>query len=116
MAFRIVDLTLDGPDLIEQAAVLLRDAFRNTTQDWQDLDSTREEVFASLAPDRISRVALDASGKVVRMAWRYSDLERLVAARGALTLWLGSDDENDETSVWNAISMRTFRLPGTLHP
>jgi aminoglycoside 6'-N-acetyltransferase I len=28
-----------------------------------------------------------------------ADLERVVAARGALTLWLGSDDESDETSA-----------------
>jgi len=27
------------------------------------------------------------------------DLERLVAARGALTLWAGSDDENNETTL-----------------
>lgn len=51
MICRIVDLTLDGPDLVEQAARLLRDAFRNRTQDGQDLDSTRLEVLASLAPE-----------------------------------------------------------------
>jgi aminoglycoside 6'-N-acetyltransferase I len=27
------------------------------------------------------------------------DLERAIAARGGLTLWLGSDDESDETTV-----------------
>lgn len=27
------------------------------------------------------------------------DLERVVASRGAVTLWLGSDDENDETNL-----------------
>jgi aminoglycoside 6'-N-acetyltransferase I len=128
MLSRIVDLTLDAPDLAEQAAVLLRDVFRNRTQDWQDLDSTRQEVSASLAPDKISRVALDASGKLIGwiggipmyrgLVWELhplvvaesqrrqgvgralvQDLERLIAGRGALTLWLGSDDENDETSV-----------------
>ena len=128
MVCRIVDLTLDAPDRIEQAAVLLRDAFRNRTQDWQDLDATRQEVFASLAPDKISRLALDASGKVLGwiggiptydgLVWELhplvvaeshrrqgigralvQDLERLVDAKGALTLWLGSDDEHDETSV-----------------
>lgn len=128
MASRIVDLRLDAPDLIEQAADLLREAFRNRTQDWQDLDSTRQEVLASLAPDRISRVALDPSGRVLGwiggipmyggLVWELhpivvarphrrqgigralvEDLERLVAGRGALTLWLGSDDENGETSA-----------------
>jgi len=128
MALPIVDLTRDVPDLIEQAAVLLQDAFRGRTEDWQDLASAREEVLVSLAPDRISRVALDASGAVVGWVggiptyrgrvWELhpivvaaserrqgigralvEDLERLVAERGALTLWLGSDDENDETSA-----------------
>jgi aminoglycoside 6'-N-acetyltransferase I len=125
---RIIDLTSEAPDLIEQAAVILRDAFRNRTEDWQDLDSARQEVMESLAPDRISRVALDESGKVVGWigafpsyrgrVWELhpivvteshrrrgigtalvEDLERLIEGRGALTLWLGGDDENGETSV-----------------
>jgi aminoglycoside 6'-N-acetyltransferase I len=125
---RIVDLTPDARDLVEQAAVILQAAFHNRTQDWQDLDSARQEVMESLCPDRISRVALDDSGKVVGWigafpsyrgrVWELhpivvaqphrrrgvgralvEDLERLVEARGALTLWLGGDDENGETSV-----------------
>jgi aminoglycoside 6'-N-acetyltransferase I len=128
MAFLIVDLTADKTDLIEQAAVLLRDAFRNRTQDWQDVESTRQEVLESLSSDRISRVLVDDSGLVLGWiggipmyggrVWELhpivvaeshrrrgigralvQDLERLVESRGALTLWLGSDDENDETSL-----------------
>src|SRR5438132_5459821 len=128
MISRIVDLTPDEPDLVEEAAVLLRDGFRNRTQDWQDLGSARQEVLASLAPDRVSRVALDASGKVLGwiggismydgLVWELhplvvaeshrrqgigralvDDLERLLERRGALTLWLGSDDEHGETNL-----------------
>jgi aminoglycoside 6'-N-acetyltransferase I len=128
MFSRIVDLTPDAPILVEQAAVLLLEAFRTRTRDWQDLDSARQEVFASLAPDRISRVALDASGEVLGwiggipmyggLVWELHplvvaesrrrqgigralvhDLEGLLEVQGALTLWLGSDDENDETSL-----------------
>ncbi|MGH8610565.1 MAG: GNAT family N-acetyltransferase [Gammaproteobacteria bacterium] len=128
MDLRIVALKVDAPDLVEQAAVLLLDAFRNRTQDWQDLDSARQEVFASLSPERVSRVALGTSGSVLGwiggipmyggVVWELhplvvaewhrrqgigralvEDLERVVEGRGALTLWLGSDDENDETSV-----------------
>jgi aminoglycoside 6'-N-acetyltransferase I len=128
VAFPIVDLTSDKSDWIEQAAALLRDAFRNRTQDWQDLDSARQEVLASLAPDRISRVLVDDSGRVLGWiggipnyggnVWELhpivvaeshrrrglgralvQDLERLVESRGALTLWAGSDDENHETSL-----------------
>ena len=128
MIARLVDLTLDSPDVLEQTAVLLRDSFRGRTRDWQDLDSARQEVSASLGPDRVSRVALDDSGRVLGWVGGISmydgcvwelhplvvaeshrrrgigtalihDLEHLVAARGALTLWLGSDDEHDETSA-----------------
>lgn len=131
MVSRIVDLTRNAPNLVDQAAVLLRDAFRARTEDWQDLDSALNEVLASLAPDRISRVALDGSDKVLGwiggmpmyrgLVWELHplvvaeserrrgigralvlDLERLVERRGALTLWLGSDDENDETSLSGA--------------
>jgi aminoglycoside 6'-N-acetyltransferase I len=128
MAFPIIDLRADAGELIDHAALLLRDAFRNRTEDWQDLESARQAVLASLAPDRISRVLLHDSGKVLGWiggipmyggrVWELhpivvaashrrqgigralvQDLERLVEPRGALTLWLGSDDENDETSL-----------------
>lgn len=129
MPWRISDLPRDAPDLIEQAAVLLHDAFRGRTEDWQDLASAREEVAASLAPDRISRIAIDDNAGTVigwiggiptygDRVWELHplvvirshrrrgigrllvhDLEQEVAARGGLTLWLGSDDENNETTV-----------------
>jgi aminoglycoside 6'-N-acetyltransferase I len=126
---RIVDLTERDDARIEEAAALLLDAFRHRiVGDWQDMDSTRAEVRVSLAPDRISRVALDEAGHVIGWiggistymghVWELhpivvsrghrrqgigralvEDLERQVVTRGALTLWLGSDDENDETSM-----------------
>ena len=152
MISRIVDVTRDAPDLIEQAAVLLRDGFLNRSPDWQDLDSAREEVLESIAPDRISRLALDASGKALGWiggismyngrVWELHplvvagphrrqgvgralvhDLERLVEARGALTLWLGSDDEHDETSAGGVDlyadvpgAIRDFKKLGGEHP
>src|SRR4029453_14216862 len=111
-----------------QAARLLHDAFLGRTEDWQDLDSAREEVRASLAADRISRVALDDAGSAIGWigatpsyggrVWEIpppvlsaahrrrgvgralvEDLECIVARRGGLTLWLGSDDENAETTA-----------------
>src|ERR1700730_11857252 len=128
MALPIVDLRPDTRELIDQTAVLLLDAFRNRTEDWQDLESARQEVLASLAPERISRVLVDESGiargwiggipmyrsrvwevhpLVVSGSHRrrgigralVEDLERLVTLRGALTLWVGSDDENSETTL-----------------
>jgi len=124
----ISDLAPEHANLIDQAARLLYETFLGRTEDWQDLDSAREEVRASLAADRISRVALDDAGRaigwigaipgyggrvweihplVVSAAHRrrgvgralVEDLERIVAERGGLTLWLGSDDENAETTA-----------------
>ena len=131
MGFPIIDLRRDAEDLIDQAALLLLDAFRNRTEDWQDPESARQEVLASLASDRISRVLVDESG--IALGWiggvplyrsrvwelhplvvsgshrrrgigraLVEDLERLVAVRGALTLWAGSDDENNETTLSGA--------------
>ena len=61
----ILELSPGRPDLIDQAATLLHAAFLGRTDDWQDLESSRSEVTDSLASDRISRVALDATGDVV---------------------------------------------------
>ena len=125
---RLADLTLESADLNEDAAVLLRDAFRTWNGAWQDLESARETVGESLAPDRISRVAVDPADRVVGWiagmpsydgaVWELhplavaeshrrrglgralvEDLERLARQRGGFTLWLGSDDELGETTV-----------------
>jgi aminoglycoside 6'-N-acetyltransferase I len=88
----------------------------------------RQEVVDSLGPDRISRVAVDIDGTVLGWigairqydgrVWELHpivvvesqrkrgigralilDLEKTLAARGALTLWAGSDDLSGETSL-----------------
>ena len=128
MAVPIVDLKPDNEDLVDQAAVLLQNAFRNRSEHWQDTESARQEVLESFAPQRISRVFLDESRTVLGLIGAIStyasrvweihplvvseshrrrgvgrslveDLEQLVASRGALTLWVGSDDENNETTL-----------------
>jgi aminoglycoside 6'-N-acetyltransferase I len=129
MSWHIVDLRPHASDVIEQTAALLHDAFRGRTEDWQDLESARDEVTASLASDRVSRIAIDDDAGLV-IGWiggiptyggrvwelhplvvsrphrRHGigralvhDLEREIATRGGRTLWLGSDDENHETTV-----------------
>src|SRR5437763_14441473 len=62
MVLPIVDLQPGAGHLIDQAARLLFDAFRNRTEEWQDIESARQEVVASLAPGRITRVLTDKSG------------------------------------------------------
>src|SRR4051812_17917548 len=152
MEYRIADLNRDTPELVEQAAVLLHDAFHNRTDDWQELETAREEVMESLAPGRISRVALDAADTVLGWSgaipgyrgrvWELhplvvakshrrrgigralvEDLERLLAGRGAATLWLGSDDEHNETNLGGmnlyddvAGAIRGFRTIEGEHP
>ncbi len=123
----ILDLSADNR-LIEPTARLLLDTFRGRTEDWQHLDSARQEVVESLTPDRISRVLLDDGGAVLGWiggipayggrVWEVhplvvsgshrrqgigralvEDLERCAACRGALTLWVGSDDEHGDTTL-----------------
>ena len=126
----VVDLAAHQ-GLIDPTARLLHETFRGRTEEWQDLESAREEVIESLVPDRISRVFVDDAGFVLGWiagipayagrVWEIhpllvrglhrrqgigralvDDLERLVAARGALTLWAGSDDEHGETTLSGA--------------
>jgi aminoglycoside 6'-N-acetyltransferase I len=125
---RVLDLTSDRVDLILATASLLHETFLGRTHDWQDHDSARREVHESLSPGRISRVAVDGGDRVVgwiggiltyggnvcevhplvvaeshrrRGVGRalLHDLEEIAGQRGAITLWVGSDDENDETSL-----------------
>jgi aminoglycoside 6'-N-acetyltransferase I len=126
--FRIADLTPDRTIWIDQATLLLHTAFKGRTGDWQDLESARRTVVETLEAGKISRIALAEQDSVAGwiggqplydghvweihplvVAERHrgrglgrqlvADLERLVRQRGALTLFVGSDDENYETSV-----------------
>jgi aminoglycoside 6'-N-acetyltransferase I len=149
---RIVDLHAAAPALIAQASAVLYESFLGRSEDWQDPESARAEGTASLAPGQISRVAVDPSGTVMGWigaaplyrgrVWEVHplvvsparrrqgigrslvhDLERIVAERGGETLWLGSDDENGETSLADvdlyvdpAAAIRDFRKLRGDHP
>lgn len=126
---RIIDLAPNAEDITQQLAALLVAAFRaHWPQAWPTLADALEEVRASLAEDRISRVALDDDDQALGWiggiemydgrVWELhplavnprvqrrgigralvEDLERQVAARGGRTLWVGTDDEDELTSL-----------------
>jgi aminoglycoside 6'-N-acetyltransferase I len=127
MQFTIEDLAAVDSNRIDQAAKLLHSAF-SPLGAWTTMAEARQEVVDSIAADRVSRIALapdktvigwigairqydglvwELHPIVVAEQWRrkgvgralIADLETLLATRGALTLWAGSDDLAGETSL-----------------
>lgn len=126
---QIIDLCPDALDAIQQAAALLVEGFREHWPNaWPDLDSALEEVQESFGADRISRIAVDEAGAVLGWiggikqydgnVWELhplvvrsdcrgqeigrtlvADLEERVRERGGFTLWVGTDDEDNMTTL-----------------
>jgi aminoglycoside 6'-N-acetyltransferase I len=126
---KITDLTPDQTDTIRQVAAILVEAFReHWPEAWPDIASAIAEVQESFGDDRISRVALDEDGSVLGwiggisqydgLVWELhplavapsrhrqgigralaNDLEEQVRQRGALTITLGSDDDDNMTTL-----------------
>jgi aminoglycoside 6'-N-acetyltransferase I len=129
-AIKIQDLTLQMSDAVEQAARLLNVGFaEHWPGSWGTMEEARQEVMEMLAPDRITRVALDGDevvgwiggipeydGNVWELhplvvkperqgqgigALLVRDFEKEVEARGGLTIQLGTDDVDNMTSLSN---------------
>lgn len=128
---KIISLSRDQDHLIQQAAQILVDAFKiHSPEAWPTLEDGLSEVHEMLAADRILRVALDAEGNLMGWiggipqydghVWELHplvvkpeqqnkgtgralvlDFEEQVQARGALTITLGTDDEDNRTSLSN---------------
>jgi aminoglycoside 6'-N-acetyltransferase I len=127
-SLQIRDLVKDDESVIIQIATLLVDGFREHWPDaWPTLEEAIEEVRESLAEGRISRVAYDPSGVVLGWigaqptyaeVWELhplvvridqqrmgigralvADLESQVRGRGGLTLMLGTDDQDNMTTL-----------------
>jgi len=125
---QITDLQPEDAAAIEQAADMLVTGFREHAPDaWPDLAAARAEVHAALEPGKICRVARDTDGTVLgwigghrsyARVWELhplvvqpavqrrgigralvADLEVQVRERGGLTMLLGSDDEDDMTTL-----------------
>ncbi|MCB0046720.1 MAG: GNAT family N-acetyltransferase [Caldilineaceae bacterium] len=127
----ITDLSPHTPAHLEQAARLLVTAFAaHWPNAWPDMDAARAEVADALQEGHINRVAVNDRDNVigwiggqpayshgwelhplvVDAAWQgqgigralVADLETQVKARGGLVLYLGSDDEDNMTSLAGA--------------
>lgn len=128
----IITLSIGNDTLIQQAAQLLVDAFREHWPDaWPTLKEGLQEVQEMLEPGRICRVAVDQKGDLLGIVggipgydgnvWELhplavrpslqgqgigrtlvEDFEGQVRARGGLTITLGSDDEDGMTSLSNS--------------
>lgn len=126
---QIVDLFLMKEEAIKQVAILLFESFReHHPEAWSTLDSAMKEVQASLGKKRISRVAIDEKSQILGWiaafeqyqgnVWELhplvvrcdrrkqgigsllvKDLENCVQERGGLTLWVGTDDETNQTTL-----------------
>lgn len=129
LAYTITDLDPGDEDAIRQVAQILVDAFvEMAPATWPNMESALEEVRESLEPGRVSRVAVTPEGTVLGWVggipeydgrvWELhplavhpahqrqgigaalvADLEAQVAARGALTVMLGTDDEAGWTTL-----------------
>jgi aminoglycoside 6'-N-acetyltransferase I len=118
----------DEPLLLQMAEILYAAFQQDWPHAWSTLDEALAEVRECVAPERICRVAMTEDGVVlgwigglelydgnvfelhplaVRPDYQgrgigralVEDLECQVAARGAVTLWLGTDDEAGMTSL-----------------
>src|SRR5215216_2903547 len=128
---RTIALLSENNHLIQQAAQLLVDAFREHWPDaWPTLEEGLKEVHELLEPTRICRVTIDDEGKLLGIiggipgydgnVWELhplavqpslqgqgigralvQDFEQQVRVKGGLTITLGSDDEDEMTSLSN---------------
>jgi aminoglycoside 6'-N-acetyltransferase I len=128
---KIITLTKENDSLVQQAAQLLVDAFReHWPTAWPSLKDGLEEVHEMLEEERICRAAIDDEEKLLGiiggipqydgLVWELhplavqpdmqgrgigrqlvEELEEQVRERGGLTITLGSDDEDSMTSLSN---------------
>jgi aminoglycoside 6'-N-acetyltransferase I len=126
---QIVDLPPDDQQVLEQVAQMLYDGFKEHAPNaWPDLKAAAAQVRSSLDPGRINRIAVHDNGMVLGWigaipdysgrAWELhplvvrpefqesgigralvTDLERLIRLPEGITLYLGTDDEDNRTSL-----------------
>lgn len=129
MTWQIIDLTLDKKDAIAQVTELLFTTFQNHINAWETRETAYQEILDTLTPDKISRIALNPNHQVLGWisafplygaAWEIhplvihpyyrrqnigrsllQNLEPFIKKKGGLTLWLGTDDDRNQTTLSN---------------
>jgi aminoglycoside 6'-N-acetyltransferase I len=124
---QIIDVPNDESFIRQVAEVLIGGFTTSGIHPWETLDEAIEEIRESLTENRISRAAIDENENVMgwisgfhdyAFVWELHplvvranlqnqgigaalviDFEREVKARGGLTVRLGTDDENNRTSL-----------------
>ena len=126
---QIITLSPDNEGAIKQVAMLLIEGFKaHAPRAWSHMAAALEEVRESFGADRISRIAIDHNGEVVGWigglslydgnVWEIHllvvkpsrqgrgigrqlvhDFEDIVRERGCLTIWVGTDDEDNMTTL-----------------
>jgi len=126
---QIIDLRADDLAAVQQVTSMLVEGFKeHSPHAWPDSEAALQEVRESLQPDRISRIAVDEHGNVLGWiggirqydgyAWELhplivcpdhqgkgigtalvSDLEAQVRQRSGVTIYLGTDDEDNMTTL-----------------
>jgi aminoglycoside 6'-N-acetyltransferase I len=129
MNVQITDLRPGDEQKIQQVARLLVEGFKEHWPDaWPDLNSALQEVQESFGADRISRIAVGDSNQVlgwiggikrydgnvwelhplvVGTEFRRQGIGRSLVAdlateaknRGGIVLWVGTDDEDNQTTL-----------------
>ena len=127
----IISPQYDDKQLIHQAAQLLVDAFReHWSEAWQTFEDGLKEIHEMFEPEKIVRAAIDEQGNLLGIiggisqydgnVWELhplavqpsmqgqgigkalvEDFEEQVQAKGGLTITLGTDDEDNMTSLSN---------------
>lgn len=126
---RIIDLRPDNTQALTQTADLLYRGFReHNPNGWPNMEAALQEVQESLQEGHISRIAVDKDNRVLGWigsvgkyqghVWELhplvvdpdyqrqgigqtlvEDLEERVKERDGTTIWLGTDDEDNMTSI-----------------
>ena len=126
---QIITLSPDDEWAIKQVAALLVGGFKaHSPNAWSNIKTALEEVRESFGEDRISRIAVGDNGEILGWigglshydgnVWEIHplvvepsrqgggigrqlvrDFEELVRKREGLTIWVGTDDENNMTTL-----------------